>query len=102
MSSIAVGRVNSGSVDLYYEGFAPTKAAQRILAESIAREPDIVDYQLKEGPHAGRHAIQHFYYQWGWSNARTIGALLTGETAVRDVRWTPAASWKEHDHALEL
>jgi len=25
--------------------------------------PDIVDYILKEGPHAGRHAIQHFYYQ---------------------------------------
>jgi len=25
--------------------------------------PDIVDYTLKEGPHAGRHAIQHFYYQ---------------------------------------
>jgi phenolic acid decarboxylase len=25
--------------------------------------PDIVDYHLKEGPHAGRHAIQHFYYQ---------------------------------------
>jgi phenolic acid decarboxylase len=25
--------------------------------------PDIVDYSLKEGPHAGRHAIQHFYYQ---------------------------------------
>ena len=21
--------------------------------------PDIVDYTLKEGPHAGRHAIQH-------------------------------------------
>jgi hypothetical protein len=30
--------------------------------------------------------------EWGWSNARTIGALLTGETAVRDVRWTSAAS----------
>jgi phenolic acid decarboxylase len=25
--------------------------------------PDTVDYVLKEGPHAGRHAIQHFYYQ---------------------------------------
>jgi phenolic acid decarboxylase len=25
--------------------------------------PDIVDYTLKAGPHAGRHAIQHFYYQ---------------------------------------
>src|SRR5207245_11753682 len=25
--------------------------------------PDIVDYTLKEGPHAGRHAIQHFYFQ---------------------------------------
>ena len=25
--------------------------------------PDIVDYSLKEGPHAGRHAIQHFYYE---------------------------------------
>jgi phenolic acid decarboxylase len=25
--------------------------------------PDIVDYVLKEGPHAGRHAIQHFHYQ---------------------------------------
>jgi phenolic acid decarboxylase len=25
--------------------------------------PDTVDYSLKEGPHAGRHAIQHFRYQ---------------------------------------
>jgi hypothetical protein len=25
--------------------------------------PDIVDYTLKEGPHAGRHAIQHFYFR---------------------------------------
>jgi hypothetical protein len=29
----------------------------------VAVGPDIVDYTLKEGPHAGRHAIQHFYYQ---------------------------------------
>ncbi len=26
-------------------------------------KPDTVDYTLKEGPHAGRHAIQHFWYQ---------------------------------------
>ena len=25
--------------------------------------PDIAEYTLKEGPHAGRHAIQHVYYQ---------------------------------------
>jgi hypothetical protein len=25
--------------------------------------PDSVEYSLKEGPHAGRHAIQHFCYQ---------------------------------------
>jgi phenolic acid decarboxylase len=25
--------------------------------------PDIAEYTLKEGPHAGRHAIQHPYYQ---------------------------------------
>ena len=25
--------------------------------------PDIAEYTLKQGPHAGRHAIQHFYYQ---------------------------------------
>lgn len=25
--------------------------------------PDIVDYHQKEGPHKGRHAIQHFFYQ---------------------------------------
>jgi hypothetical protein len=25
--------------------------------------PDIVDYALKEGPHAARHGIQHFYCQ---------------------------------------
>src|SRR6478609_197362 len=25
--------------------------------------PDIVEYTLTAGPHAGRHAIQHFYYQ---------------------------------------
>ncbi len=31
--------------------------------EPVNFGPDIVDYHLKEGPHAGRHAIQHFYYQ---------------------------------------
>ena len=31
--------------------------------EPVVFGPDIVDYHLKEGPHAGRHAIQHFYYQ---------------------------------------
>jgi phenolic acid decarboxylase len=25
--------------------------------------PDIIEYTLAKGPHAGRHAIQHFYYQ---------------------------------------
>jgi phenolic acid decarboxylase len=25
--------------------------------------PDSVEYNLKEGPHAGRHAVQRFYYQ---------------------------------------
>jgi phenolic acid decarboxylase len=25
--------------------------------------PDVVEYTLTAGPHAGRHAIQHFYYQ---------------------------------------
>ena len=25
--------------------------------------PDTLEYDLKEGPHAGRHAIQHFRYQ---------------------------------------
>jgi phenolic acid decarboxylase len=25
--------------------------------------PDVVDYRLREGPHAGRHAIQKLYYQ---------------------------------------
>jgi phenolic acid decarboxylase len=25
--------------------------------------PDIIEYILKVGPHAGRHAIQHTYYQ---------------------------------------
>ena len=25
--------------------------------------PNTIDYVLKEGPHAGRHAIQRFYYQ---------------------------------------
>jgi hypothetical protein len=24
---------------------------------------DIIEYTVKEGPHAGRHAIQHIYYQ---------------------------------------
>jgi phenolic acid decarboxylase len=38
------------------------------LANGWVLEPaivgsDIVDYHLKEGPQAGRHAIQHFYYQ---------------------------------------
>jgi len=27
------------------------------------RGPDNVEYTLTAGPHAGRHAIQHFYYQ---------------------------------------
>jgi len=25
--------------------------------------PDIIEYTLAKGPHAGRHATQHFYYQ---------------------------------------
>jgi phenolic acid decarboxylase len=25
--------------------------------------PGIIEYTLKEGPHVGRHAIQHIYYQ---------------------------------------
>ena len=25
--------------------------------------PDIIEYTLTKAPHAGRHAIQHFYYQ---------------------------------------
>ena len=25
--------------------------------------PDIIEYTLAKGPHAGRHAIQHFYYE---------------------------------------
>jgi hypothetical protein len=25
--------------------------------------PDIIEYTLAKDPHAGRHAIQHFYYQ---------------------------------------
>jgi phenolic acid decarboxylase len=38
------------------------------LADGWVFEPfivgsDIVEYTLKEGPHAGRHAIQHTYYQ---------------------------------------
>src|ERR1700687_4677607 len=31
--------------------------------EPVIFGPDVVDYHLKEGPHAGRHAIQHFHYQ---------------------------------------
>ena len=31
--------------------------------EPVVFGPDVVDYHLKEGPHAGRHAIQHFHYQ---------------------------------------
>src|SRR2546425_9761164 len=34
-----------------------------LVFEPVIVGPDIVDYTLKEGPHAGRHAIQHFYYQ---------------------------------------
>jgi phenolic acid decarboxylase len=38
------------------------------LADGWVFEPfivgsDIVEYTLQEGPHAGRHAIQHTYYQ---------------------------------------
>ena len=47
--------------------------------------PDIVDYTLKEGPHAGRHAIQHFYFQRVAPGVETTvwyeesGALCTGD-----------------------
>ena len=36
--------------------------------------PDIVDYTLKEGPHAGRHAIQHFYLPSlpAWNDQSTL------------------------------
>jgi len=33
-----------------------------VLAPAIVG-PATVAYTLKEGPHAGRHAVQHFYYQ---------------------------------------
>jgi hypothetical protein len=44
--------------------------------------PDIVDYTLKEGPHAGRHAIQRFYYQRGSSGSRDHG-LVRGKRRAR-------------------
>ena len=31
--------------------------------EPFSFGPDIVEYTVKEGPHAGRHAIQHPHYQ---------------------------------------
>jgi hypothetical protein len=31
--------------------------------ESAVVGPGTIDYVLKEDPHAGRHAIQHFFYQ---------------------------------------
>jgi phenolic acid decarboxylase len=31
--------------------------------EPVIVGPGQVEYTVKEGPHAGRHAIQHFYYQ---------------------------------------
>jgi len=48
-----------------YNPWRTTKLAlcQRLDLRTCHRRPDIVDYTLKEGPHAGRHAIQHFYYQ---------------------------------------
>jgi phenolic acid decarboxylase len=33
-----------------------------VFEPAIVR-PDVVDYRLKEGPHAGRHAVQKLYYQ---------------------------------------
>jgi len=33
-----------------------------VFEPAIVR-PGSVEYIVKEGPHAGRHAIQHFYYQ---------------------------------------
>jgi len=31
--------------------------------DPVMVEPDSIEYTLTEGPHAGRHAIQHIYYQ---------------------------------------
>ncbi|RZU35309.1 hypothetical protein [Edaphobacter modestus] len=44
--------------------------------------PDIVDYTLKEGPHAGRHAIQHFYFQRVAPGVETSG-LVRGKWRAR-------------------
>ena len=36
---------------------------QRVGLRTCIVGPDNVEYTLTAGPHAGRHAIQHFYYQ---------------------------------------
>jgi phenolic acid decarboxylase len=37
--------------------------AEGWVFEPFSVGPDIAEYTLKEGPHAGRHAVQHPYYQ---------------------------------------
>jgi hypothetical protein len=49
--------------------------------------PDSVDYSLKEGPHAARHAVQRFYYQRVAPGAETT-AWYEKSVAVVHMTWT--------------
>jgi phenolic acid decarboxylase len=33
------------------------------VLDPVTVGPDVIEYTLKEGPHAGRHAVQRTYYQ---------------------------------------
>jgi hypothetical protein len=44
--------------------------------------PDSVEYSLKEGPHAGRHAVQRFYYQ------RVVPGSRRRPSMRRAARWS--------------
>jgi hypothetical protein len=48
--------------------------------------PDIIDYTLKEGPHLGRHAIQHTYYERVAAGIETT-AWYEESGAVLHVTW---------------
>jgi hypothetical protein len=45
--------------------------------------PDNVEYTLTEGPHAGRHAIQHFYYLLRVSQDDDDGVIRVDDDPIR-------------------
>jgi phenolic acid decarboxylase len=69
-------------------------------------EPDTVEYTVKKGPHVGRHAVQHFWYQHVAAGVETTvwyeesGAVvhLTWYLERQTIhRWAALPAWLAED-----